>query len=284
MVKTAEEKVRERARKAFLEGKDWKPRGEVNRAIVEEVREEMAAQQDQLLALKDNDEPDWVENLIQKENKYNEKLSQINSERAAALELIEADVESHFEETFARLANKHGWVVSSDFRKEIECRVNYYYDGAFFYRDMKSGLQALDKPSADLISKRKKCISCKVQEACMVHDSLTAQQYAEKFVEIKKSWAETFIMQAAQAVFDVLKNKLAMEKEHRKWVEEQRKADMQKEVRYQEDCQARKDLWPHLKHCQECREMDYTELCERHSKRLKTMKEALSEYRLAAVE
>ena len=118
----------------------------------------------------------------------------------------------------------------------------------------------------------------------MVHDSLTAQQYAQKFVEIKKSWAETFIMQAAQAVFDVWKARLALLKKEEKWIQEQRKADVQKEVRYQEDCRARKDLWPFLKHCQECREMDYTELCERHSKRLKTMKEALSEYRLAAVE
>jgi len=118
----------------------------------------------------------------------------------------------------------------------------------------------------------------------MVHDSLTAQQYAKKIAEIKKSCAETFIMQAAQAVFDVWKARLALQKEEEKWIQEQRKADMQKELRYQEECRARKDLWPFIKHCPAYREMDYTELCEPHSKRLKTMTAALSEYRLAAAE
>ena len=39
--KSAEEKVRARARKAFEEGKDFKARGDANRTIVEEVRKQI---------------------------------------------------------------------------------------------------------------------------------------------------------------------------------------------------------------------------------------------------
>ena len=228
-------------------------------------------------------EEDWVKKLQEKEEKYNAELSRINEERAAALDAVFPEVRRHFEETYARVATECGWSSSLEFRKEIEDRVNYYYTMSRFRQHMNHSLLRADKPSAQLLAKRKKCISCKLPEACEVHTSLTPQQYAQIFADAKKSFAEKMIIEASDALHGVLKNKIAMEKEHRAWVEEQKMADVQKEIAYQDEGSARRDRWPSIKGCEQCREMDFTELCGTHNERLAAMKEELTEKRRAVI-